>query len=88
MRQAQTRLEQRIALLRVIESLRLHAALHDNKLPTSMAELSPRAPEDPFTGKPFLYELTGEVAHLRGSAPPDRQSEASFNVHYEVTIRK
>jgi hypothetical protein len=87
-RQAQIRLEQRIALLRVIESLRLHAARHGDKLPTNLAELSPLAPEDPFTGKPFHYELTGEVAHLRGSAPPDRQSEASFNVHYEVTIRK
>jgi hypothetical protein len=87
-RQAQTRLEQRIALLRVIESLRLHAARHDDKLPASLAELSPLAPEDPFTGKPFHYELTSEVAHIRGSAPPDRQSEASFNIHYEVTIRK
>jgi hypothetical protein len=87
-RQAQTRLEQRIALLRVIESLRMHAARHEGKLPTSLAELSPLAPEDPGTGKPFHYELTGAVAHLRGSAPRDRQSEPSFNVHYEVTIRK
>jgi hypothetical protein len=87
-RQAQTRLEQRIALLRVVESLRMHAARHDDKLPASLAELSPLAPEDPLTGKPFRYELSGGVAHLRGTAPPDRQSEASFNVHYEVTIRK
>ena len=87
-RQAQTRLEQRIALLRVIESLRMHAARNQGRLPASLAEISPHAPEDPFTGKPFRYELTGAVAHVRGTAPSDRQSEASFNIHYEVTIRK
>ena len=78
MRQAQTRLEQRIALLRVVESLRMHAAGHDGKLPASLTELFPPAPDDPFTGKPFRYELKGEVAHIRGTPPPDRQIEASL----------
>ena len=87
-RQAQTKLEQRIALLRTIEALRSHAARHEGKLPASIAEISPLAPDDPFTGKPFHYELTGAVAHLRGTPPPDRQAEPSFNIHYELTIRK
>jgi hypothetical protein len=81
-------LDQRIALLRHVEALRLYAADHDGKLPATLAEITVPLPVDPFTGKPFRYEVQGATAHLRGSPPPGNETEAPFNVHYEVTMRK
>jgi hypothetical protein len=87
-RAAQVRLEQRIGLLRHVEALRMYAADHDAKLPEKLADCSVPLPKDPFTGKPFRYEVTGTTAHLRGTPPPGREKEPAFNVHYEVTIQK
>ena len=87
-RKAQARLDQRIALLRHVEALRLHAALHNGSFPAKLSEVSVPLPDDPFTGKPFRYELTGNTAHLRGTPPAGEQNNATFNVHYEVTIQK
>lgn len=87
-RQAQGRLEQRIALLRGVEALRLYAAEHDGKLPEKLSDLTAPVPVDPFTGKPFRYKLEDGVAHLRGTPPVGRENISAFNVHYEITIRK
>jgi hypothetical protein len=87
-RRAQGRLEQRIALLRHVEALRLYAAEHDGKLPEKLSDVAVPLPTDPFTGKPFHYQGEGSTAHLRGSPPPGREKEAVWNVHYEVTIQK
>lgn len=87
-RQAQGRLEQRIALLRGVEALRLYAAEHHGKLPEKLSELTVPMPVDPFTGKPFRYKLEDGVAHLRGTPPQGRENISAFNVHYEITIRK
>jgi hypothetical protein len=57
-------------------------------LPGKLAEISAPLPDDPFTGKPFRYELSGSTAHLRGSPPPGMEKEASFNVHYEITVQR
>ncbi|MFI5456478.1 MAG: hypothetical protein ACHRXM_13595 [Isosphaerales bacterium] len=45
-------------------------------------------PEDPFTGKPFRYEVNGNTAHVRGSPPAGEEKSAHFNIHYEVTLQK
>ena len=87
-RKSQARLDQRIALLRHIEALRLHAAQHDGALPATLSEIGVPLPDDPYTGKPFRYEYTGTTAHLRGSPPLAEQNNAAFNVHYEVTFQK
>jgi hypothetical protein len=87
-RQAQGRLEQRIALLRGVEALRLYAAEHDGKLPEKLSDLTVPVPVDPFTGKPFRYQVEQKTAHLRGTAPRGRESIPAFNVHYEIIIRK
>jgi hypothetical protein len=85
---AQWRLEQRLALLQHVEALRLYAADHNGSLPRTLAEVSVPLPVDPFTGKPFRYEVSGNTAHLRGTPPPGLEKQAPFNLHYEVTIRK
>jgi hypothetical protein len=87
-RRAQARLDQRIALLRHVEALRLYAAENDGILPVKLSDVPVPLPDDPFTGKPFRYEVDGKTAHLRGSPPKGEEKEAVFNVHYEVTIQR
>jgi hypothetical protein len=76
LRRAQGRLEQRIALLRHVEALRLYAGEHGGKLPATLSEVPVPLPADPFTGQPFQYRMDGTTAHLGGGS------------RYEVTIRK
>jgi hypothetical protein len=85
---AQGRLEQRIALLRHVEALRLYAAEHDGKLPEKLSDCPVPLPPDPFSGKPFLYQLDGTTAHLRGTPPRGLEKAPNCNLHYEVTIQK
>lgn len=87
-RRAQGRLDQRIALLRHVEALRLYAAEHDGKLPAQLSDVSVPLPPDPFTGQPFRYQVDGATAHLRGTPPPGLEKEPAWNVHYEVTVQK
>jgi hypothetical protein len=85
-KRAHGRIEQRIALLRHVEALRLFAAEHHGALPAKRSEISVPLPDDPFTGKPIRYELIGNAAHLRGSPPPGEDKNFSFNIHYEITV--
>jgi hypothetical protein len=87
-RRAQGRLEQRIALLRHVEALRMYAAAHDGKLPAKLADVAVPLPVDPFTGKPFLYTVEEGVAHLKGTPPPAEKKNPGFNIRYEVAIQK
>jgi hypothetical protein len=87
-RGAQGRLEQRIAMLRHVEALRLYAAAHDGKLPEKLSDCPVPLPPDPTTGKPFHYKVEGAVAHLRGTPLRGYENNPAFNIHYEVTIRK
>jgi hypothetical protein len=87
-RRSGARLDQRIGLLRHIEALRLHAAGHDGRFPATLPEISVPLSDDPFTGKPFRYEVDGDTAHLRGSPPRGEEKNPDFNVHYQVVLRK
>ena len=85
---AQGRLEQRIALLRHVEAVRMYAAEHDGRLPATLDEIDLPLPVDPFTGKRFRYELQDDTAHLRGTPPKGHEDVGAYNLHYEITIRK
>jgi hypothetical protein len=85
---AQGRLEQRIALLRHVEALRLYAAAHGGKWPQKLAEISVPLPDDPFSGKPFRYHVDGTTAHLRGTPPRGQENVPAYNIHYELTVQK
>jgi hypothetical protein len=87
-RPAQARLDQRIALLRHVEALRLYAAEHKGSLPAKLSDFSVPLPDDPFTGKPFRYELIGGTAQLRGSPPESEKNNPNYNLHFEVTLRQ
>lgn len=84
---AQTRIERRLAALRVIEALRLHAAAHGGKLPAKLADVTVvPVPDDPGTGQPFEYHLDGQTATLTGRIPDE--SLAVAGLRYRVTVRK
>jgi hypothetical protein len=86
-RKAQGRVDQRIALLRHIEAVRLFAAERNGTLPAKLSEISVPLPVDPFTGKPFRYEVTGNTAHLRGTPPSGEEKVPLFNIHYVLTLQ-
>lgn len=69
LRHAQAKREQKVALLRCVEALRMYAAAHGRKLPATLAEAGAPLPADPFTGKPFPYSLVGSTATLTVAAP-------------------
>jgi hypothetical protein len=76
-RRAQGRLEQRIALLRHVEALRMYAAAHAGKLPVKLADVGVPLPSDPFNGKAFTYTLDGTTARL-----------SAVGLRYEVVLAK
>jgi hypothetical protein len=82
-----TRLAQRLAMLRVVEALRLHAA-EKGAFPATLADVQVPLPADQFTGKAFEYKLEGGKAHLKGAVPAGYEKNGSFNVRYELTLRK
>jgi hypothetical protein len=85
-RQSAARLDQRLALLRCVEALRLHAADHGGKLPAKLADVSVPLPCDPITGQPFAYQLDGVTASLRGTPPSGLAKVAAYNIRYVITI--
>jgi hypothetical protein len=85
---AQGRITQRFALLRHVEAVRMYAADHAGVLPAKLSDLSVPLPDDPFTGKPFRYELVGATAHLRGTPPKSAPDDRFLRVHYEITLKQ
>ena len=83
---AGARNDRRIALLRTIEALRMHAAQHGGRLPDKLADVTGvPLPIDPMTGKPFVYKLDGKTAVLEAPAP-EGESPSQFGKRYEIQI--
>jgi hypothetical protein len=76
-RHSQGRLEQRVALLRHIEAIRTYAAAHAGTLPEKLSDVGVPLPNDPFTGKPFGYELKDGTGAL-----------VTSGLRFEVVISK
>ncbi|QEG39694.1 hypothetical protein [Roseimaritima ulvae] len=62
----EVRLQQQIALLQTVESIRAYAAAHGGDLPASLQDLELPAPVDPHTGQPLRYERNADHAVLTG----------------------
>jgi hypothetical protein len=74
-----------IAKLRLLEAIRLYAAAHDGKLPDSLEQITEvPVPEDPATGKPFLYRRSGDAAILHVPQAGLRNPWPT----YRITIRR
>jgi len=84
---AQTRLDRKIAALRVIEALRLHAAANDGRLPDKLTDITlVPVPDDPGTGKSFGYERHQDTATLISQIPGEKHEVSGLR--YRLTIRK
>jgi hypothetical protein len=88
---SRTRLERKIASLRVLEALRFYAAKHDGQLPAKLEDITEvPIPVDPYTGKPFEYTRDGDKATL--SAPalavPGRPVLPQDAISYSIVMKK
>jgi hypothetical protein len=83
---AHVRLEQRLALLRTVEAIRLEATKNGGKLPANLAEIHLPVPVDPVTGKAFAYKIDGMTALLEGKPVPSPATTWKYS--YEVRLRK
>lgn len=85
-RSADVRLQRELASLRVIEALRMYAASHDGKLPSSLDDIKQvPVPLNPATGKEFLYHLDGVKAILE---LPVSDGILGNNRRFEIQIAK
>jgi hypothetical protein len=83
----QVRLDRRIAMLRAVEALRLHAAAHGGQLPDSLDQVTEApVPLDPGTGNAIEYHRDGATATLLSRLPSE--STEQTGIRYRVTIRK
>jgi hypothetical protein len=83
------KIEREIDALRVVEALRNYAAAHHSQLPDSLEKITEvPVPNDPFTGKPFHYELKEGVATIsaEGIKLSDPEREVG-TIRYHVRIR-
>jgi hypothetical protein len=87
-KKAQARLDQQIGLLRHVEAIRLYAASHEGKPPAHLEDLTLPLPLDPFSGKPFVYEVDGQTVTLCGSPPRGEVANPAYNLRFVVTIKK
>jgi hypothetical protein len=83
------KIDRHIDALRVVEAIRNYAAGHRSQLPESLGKITEvPVPNDPFTGKPFHYEVKGGVATLSAEGihrtDPDRDLAC---IKYHIRIR-
>jgi hypothetical protein len=84
---AQNRLERKLAALRAIEALRMHAAAHGGELPEKLDNVTiVPVPNDPGTDRPFEYQRDGQTATI--SSRIAGENLAATGLRYRVTIRK
>ena len=57
-------------------------------IPDTLDAVKLPLPVDPFTGKPFGYELKDGKAILRGSPPATMKEQPIYNRVYEVRLAK
>ncbi len=69
------RLQQRLALLQTVESIRDHLAKHDSQWPEALSDLSLPAPHDPVTDDPFAWSVQSGKATLTAAFNGDESLE-------------
>jgi hypothetical protein len=80
----ETRLDRRIAALRIIEAIRQYTGTHENTLPETLSQITEvPIPDDPATGKQFRYHLEQGRAIIPG--PPEGLPGSPLE--YRITIR-
>jgi hypothetical protein len=84
--QAGARTERRLAAMRAVEAVRVHAEAAAG-LPKELADVKKvPVPLDPLTGKSFVYAVTADGFTL--SSPESESVPRALGVSYEVKVRK
>ena len=84
--QASPRFERRIAMLRTVEAIRMQAA-RDKQWPASTDKITMvPLPDDPFTGKPFLWKKDGNKITLVGPTPEGEAVSQNNTLTYELEL--
>ena len=85
---APLRLQRRVAALRIVEAIRLHANSNGGKLPATLDEITiVPVPEDPLLGEPFEYTVSGDGATLSAGVPEHFQ-RADNTLRYRIRIEQ
>jgi hypothetical protein len=91
------KIQRRIDALRVVEAIRNYGASHESQLPESLEKMTDTPiPNDPFTGKPFHYEVTDGTAtlsapgiHVEGTTPGIQVGGNEIGgIRYRIKMRK
>jgi hypothetical protein len=87
---ARARIDRKYATLRCVEAVRLYAAAHGGKLPPTLGDVKEvPVPDNPMTGKPFEYKITGDgKATLSGPPAAGDERNAGGPLVYELTIQR
>ncbi len=86
--QSGVRTDRRIAALRCVEALRLHAAAKGD-WPEKLADVKEvPIPLDPMTGQSFNYRIHNGKAILTAPPPEGEQARAHNSITYEITLKK
>ena len=73
--------ERSVAVLRVVEAIRLYGAAHDGNLPEKLSDITEvPMPIDPTTGEPFVYQRAGKIAVL------ESPGGERHGLRYEITF--
>jgi len=81
------RLAANVEAVQCVEAVRHYAATHEGRLPARLGEIQGMAvPNDPATGKPFVYRLEGTRAILE--VQPPKGGTARDGIRYELSIVK
>lgn len=86
--EAHSRVNRRVALLRAVEAVRMHAAANGGKLPEKLTDVKlVPVPDDPYTGNPFVYDVKGDTFGITGAPPAGEQPSFNNHMRVEVTLR-
>ena len=76
-----------MAALRCVEAIRLYAAAHNGRLPTTLDDVKEApVPNDPHTGKQFLYHVGNGLATLEGPPPAGEEATDRNALRFELTL--
>jgi hypothetical protein len=85
---AHGRVDRWLAGLRAVEAVRLHAAASGGKPPKALTDITlVPVPDDPYTGKPFEYAVSGNTFTLTAPPPPGWDPNPAWSFRYEVTVK-
>jgi len=81
------KLDRQVVALQLVEALRLYAAAHEGKFPVRLKDVTDASiPEDPVTGKAFIYSSSGDKAVIEAPAPEGARPEDALR--YNLTLKR